>query len=371
MSLKSGGAVGGAARGILAGLQVAHGIKSDNRRMDLAEKRDMREQENTRFSQGMATEQNARAEQAFNTNQDEVSFQREQRKAQQQALRFNQAIYDNKGNLKTPDKWDRATIADIGNQMDMTRAYLGDSPDVDPENPLLEVVPFKTGDGEKITFRLRRKDGGTGVLTRNRTSEGSDEVVALSPDAFVGEMHDLFAGYGIARPGDPVEKVDPLAKEKFKAKADIDLENVKAANARKAKGGEGDDADKHLYTNLPEDVQAMLGDTQVDDLTGKVVSILDPERVNSFLGFWKNQSNEKDPRKAVAMFKDAETLNDTPVEEVVASLNENPGGRAYTVRLLSPEKRAELRAFLEQKANGRGLVPQSGPPMQSSHGRGM
>lgn len=349
--------------GLLEGAQVGHGFAQDkiaNERADRAEA--MR---TTAFNEDRAAlaEQRQRGDLLFDQGQEDRNFALEQRKMTTLALRAKNAMYNPDGTKKDPAKWDRAALARIGNEMDVFKQYLASNPEVDPNNPLLEVVPLKTTKGTEITFRLNRADGGIGVLTRNRSSDPNDAVVSLTPDEFETELNDIFAGYGVAIPS------DPHAWEKQKAATDQanKLEQIRttgeearktasasAAEQRKtaAMVPPGDVEDKNAYKDLPDDVKSMLGDTQVDDLTGKAVTILDPVRVNSFLNFWKNSSGEKDPRKAITMFKDFETINSLSAADIKKQLDENPASQKYIVGLMSAQKRAELRKFMNGGVGG-------------------
>ena len=349
----------GAGVGLLEGVQLGHGIKMNEAANVRADQQAALRRQQFDSDQDYLQERRGREGELHGAAMDEHEFKLEQRNAQQQALRFAQAVYDDKGNLKPAAKWDRAILADVGNKMALTKGFLANNPDVDPDNPLLEVVPLNTGKGEVISFRLRRTDGGAGVLTQRRSTDPDDPVVTLAPDEFVGEMEDIFAGYGIAR---TKKAVDPLAAEKLKHQQAIELEGVKGAIGIKrdqAKGEEdrrteaakgriaaAKDTEKNLYTDLPDDVKALIGETQIDEISGKAVTILDPERTNAFLNFWKGQSGEKDPRKAAAMFKDSETINALSAEQIKAQLDADPASREYVVRLMSAEKRAELRKAL-------------------------
>jgi hypothetical protein len=199
------------------------------------------------------------------------------------------------------------------------------------------------------------------VLTKNRSSAGDDQVVTLAPEEFVGEMEDIFAGYGVGKPQAPK---DPLEAERFKRETELMKIREKGGQDRRTDAAKpGSDEAKNLFTNLPEDVKSMLGDAQRDELTGKVEFVLDPERVNSFLSFWKNESGEADPRKAVTTFQDAEKINTSPAAEIVKEINANPGKKNYLLKLTTPEKRAEIRAYLNGESSNDGLMP--------SHGRGI
>lgn len=371
----------GAGIGLMEGLQLGHGIKMDERASNRADRQLIQQEENSKFNREILQERRGMEAEQQEWRRDDRVKQQELLEAQKQNLRFTQAVYDKEGKLKDPSLWDTETLASVGNKLGMVKAYLANNPDVDQENPLLGIVPLKTKDGVKVTFRLNRADGGAGVLTQRRSSDPDDPVVMLSPEELVGEIEDIFAGYGLPRQGLPV---DPLAKEKFKSTADkelealrhkndLELEGVRGSEARKTAGAKGiteggADDDKNAYKDLPDDVLALLGDTQVDPLTSKAVTILNPERTNSFLGFWKGQSGERDPRKAVTMFNDAEKLNSLSAAEIKRRLDSDPTNREYMVRLMSAEKRAELRKVLQDPA---AQTQRPGPALMNSRSKGI
>jgi len=368
----------GAGVGLMEGLQLGHGIKMDERASNRADRQLIQQEENSKFNREVLQERRGMEAEQQQWRRDDRGQQQEMLEAQKQNLRFVQAVYDKEGKLKDPSLWDTETLASVGNKLGMVKAYLANNPDVDQENPLLGIVPLKTKDGVKVTFRLNRTDGGAGVLTKRRSSDPDDPIVMLSPEELVGEIEDIFAGYGLPRQGLPV---DPLAKERFKSTADqeletlrhkndLELEGVKGNEARRtdaAKGIVEKDKEKDYDKELTDDVLVQLGDTQIDPVTQKAVTVLNPERTDRFLSFWKTQSGERDPRRAVTMFNDAERINNLSAAEIKRRLDNDPTNREYMVRLMSAEKRAELRKVLQDPAQ----VPQRGPALMNSRSKGI
>jgi len=343
--------------GLLEGVQVGHGIKQDRIQNERQAKLDtMRET-------------------TFENQQQELDYQRQQRKMKSAALRVRQATHDDTGKLKAPESWDTAALTKVGNELDVFKQYLAQNPEVDQDNPLLEVRPFKTKDGTKLTFRLNRADGGNGVLTEDRGSGPESPVVTMAPDELMNELSDVFASYGIPRFTDP----HAWDREQMKLQHGYKMEEIGAKGiqdrkTQEAKPGSKDDDYEDVYkSGLPKDMESLFKVPMTDQETGAPLIDLvkggplfkdDLERKDKFIRFWAD-SKEENPRKAYSDFTAAEQINQIPAEKLVSELSSaSPEQKMKTVRLLTPEKRAEIRRVL----NGESRYEMPGPPMATGPG---